>query len=504
MNNTSNEIASTKRSAQPPGGAAAPRRSKMIVENVQTEAKQFLDEKKSAADIDKFILSAALTETGNAECFEAKFGADYRFNATLNQWLKWNGVVWQVDLTGKVDDDILTTVRYRRSLVASKRFSSSEQMREKNKSLTFLLNSENMRSRKNIKQAAQLHRRLVTKIDDYDTSPDLASTLNGTIDLSSGVFRAAERRDYITTQFGTVYDEKATCPRWHAFLQEVFAGDVDLIRFIQKIIGYSLTGSTAEQKMFIFYGFGKNGKTVLINTIDAMLGGYAGKASFKTFDADKKNEQTNDLAALKGKRFVSMVESGADRKLNEPLIKEVTGGDKISCRLLYKESFEYFPQFKLFLATNHKPVITRSDYGIWRRIVLIPFTQNFEGKDEDKGLIDKLRAELPGILNWALEGLKLWRLEGLRTLPDAIDSVTEAYKDESDTVGQWREARTEHVESPPFVQALDAYTDYKNWAEKNHLMPFGIKAFKAELEQKGYVQERKSEAIFWQNLDLKA
>jgi putative DNA primase/helicase len=181
--------------------------------------------------------------------------------------------------------------------------------------------------------------------------------------------------------------------------------------------------------MFILYGYGKNGKGVFINTIASLLKDYAAATTFKTFDADKRNEQTNDLAALKGKRFVAMSESGADKRLNEPLIKQVTGGDKISCRFLHKEFFEYTPQFKLFLATNHRPVITQSDFGIWRRLVLIPFTQNFDGR-EDKQLERKLiEKELPGILNWALEGLRKWKDEGLTKKPKAVIEATAKYRE---------------------------------------------------------------------------
>jgi putative DNA primase/helicase len=507
MNSTKKENASTKNIASAlvngSAGAAAPRTSKIIVENVQTEAQEFFDKKPGGAEIDEFFLSAPLTDTGNAECFALKFGRDYRFNATNNQWLKWNGVIWETDSTGKVDADILATVRGRRLLATSQTFSSSEQMKEKNKRLAFLLSSENVRSRKNIKQAAQWQQELVTTIGEYDADNYLASTLNGTLNMRDGSFRAAARGDYITTQFGTIYDEKATCPRWKSFLQEVFAGDADLIRFMQKIIGYSLTGSTVEQKMFIFYGFGKNGKTVFINTINALLGGYAGSASFKTFDADKQSEQTNDLAMLKGKRFVSMLESAADRKLNEPLIKQVTGDDKVTCRFLHKEFFEYFPQFKLFLATNHKPIITQSDFGIWRRIVLIPFTQNFEGKEEE-GLKEKLLAELPGILNWALEGLRIWQHEGLQPVPGAVAETSKTYKEDSDTIGQWLDFRTNRVDGPPLVKSSTAYADYKSWAQENGFYPHGIKVFKATLEEKGYIHHRKSDSAYWEGLEIKA
>jgi putative DNA primase/helicase len=319
--------------------------------------------------------------------------------------------------------------------------------------------------------------------------------------LRDGSFRAADSRDYITTQFGAHYDKTADCPRWKQFFREVFADDSELIRFMQKIIGYCLTGLTTEQKMFIFYGYGKNAKSVVINMINALLGGYAGSASFKTFDADKQSEQTNDLAMLKSKRFVSMIESAADRKLNEPLIKQVTGDDKITCRFLHQEFFEYTPEFNLFLATNHKPIITQSDFGIWRRIVLIPFTQNFEGREEE-GLKEKLLSELSGILNWALEGLKLWQEERLKDLPRAVADTSRKYQVDSDTVGQWLNFRVE-LSKYISVKSSAAYADYKGWALENGFAVIGNRTFKSTLEEKGFVLHSRNDANYWLGMGLK-
>ncbi len=450
-------------------------------------------------DVEDFLANAPLTDTGNAECFAAEFGNLYRHNATNEQWLRWNGVVWAVDKTSQIDADILSTIRHRQSLVANIPIT---QTNDKAKIFTYLVRSEDVRGRKNVKQAAQWLPKFSTCIDQYDSKEYLASTLNGTIDLRDGKFYEAKRSDYITLQLGANYDPTATCPRWEQFLKEIFDGGDDLIRFTQKVIGYSLTGEMSEQKMFIAYGFGKNGKSEFVNVIQALSGDYGARASFKTFDADKQSEQTNDIAALKGKRFVSMIETGGDKKLNEPLVKEITGGDEITCRFLHREFFSYFPQFKLFLATNHKPVITHSDFAIWRRIVLIPFTQNFEGREE-KGLKGKLMSELSGILNWALEGLKLWQAEGLQPLPKAVIEATDKYKKDSDTIGQWLELRTTSMTGAS-VQSSAAYNDYKDWANENGFYPLGNRAFKASLEERGFFTARKIEAVFWFGFELKS
>ncbi len=445
-----------------------------------------------------FFTDAHLTDTGNGECFAAEFSEKYRHERTNGRWLRWDGTIWKSDADGSVDVDVLKTIRKRQTLALTGDAQSSDKL----KSLNYLIRCEDMRNRKNIKAAAELLREFVTTIDDYDANTNLASTKNGTLDLTDGSFRPAERGDYITHQLGTFYDPAAHCPRWIQFQNEVFSKDAELVRWMQKVAGYSLTGDTSEQIMFLLYGYGKNGKTVYINTLQALIGTYAGSASFKAFDADKQSEQTNDIAALKGKRFVSVAESAADKKLNEPLIKRLTGGDSITCRFLHKEFFEYTPQFKLFLASNHKPVITQSDFGIWRRVKLVPFTQNFTGR-EDRQLESKLKLELPGILNWALEGLKMWRAEGLDGIPTSVRKATEKYKSDSDTIGQWLELRT-GIAPHKDVSASIAYQDYRDWCNDNGFYALGNRSFKSSLEERGFTSSRRGNGIRWLGFELKS
>lgn len=446
-----------------------------------------------------FLTELPLTDTGNAECFRFEYGKNCRYNKTTRSWFVWDGVVWKEDEKEFVNDWILQIVRKRQQAFTDS--FNDKDWSARQRALNYMIRCEDVKYRKSIKSALEMMPDLITTIQQYNSDNYLIATQNGTLSLRSGKFYQSKREDYLTLQIGAEYNPEADCPRWKQFLTEVFKDDKELIDFIQKVVGYSLTGDTIEQLMFIFYGFGKNGKSVFINTIQALLGDYAGTASFKTFDADKRTEQTNDLAILKGKRFVSMSESGAERKLNEPLIKQVTGGDKISCRLLFKENFEYVPQFKLFLATNHKPIISQSDFGIWRRLVLIPFTVNFEGREE-KGLEEKLLSEIPGILNWAIEGLKRWLNEGLKPFPNAIKEATDVYKKDSDTVGQWLEKRT--VSNPTaLTQSSLAFNDYRDWClENGYINHLHIKTFKASLEEKGYKLIDKRGANFWQGFEF--
>jgi putative DNA primase/helicase len=441
------------------------------------------------------LIKAHLTDTGNAECFLVDNEGKFKFNKTNKAWYEWNGVIWQEDKTNVVENEILKTIRSRQGAFCGAPTETEKDIEIKGKSLKYLTRCEDVRHRTSIKQAVELLPQFISRIAEYDRDLFLSATRNGTLDLRSAKFRSSRQEDMMTLQFGTHYDAEADCPRWKQFLAEIFNDDEEMIDFIQRIAGYSLTGDISEQVMFILYGFGKNGKTVFSSVMSALLGDYAGTASFSTFDADKKSEQTNDLAILKGKRIVLMSESSADRRLNEPLIKQVTGGDEITCRFLFREHFTYIPQFKLFLATNHKPVITQSDFGIWRRIVLIPFTQNFDGR-EDPNLKEQLISELPGILNWAIEGLKKWQAKGLKHRPKAVTQATERYKKDSDTIGQWFELRMQE-DTKNEIKSSDAYNDYKTWAMENGHYPVSNKTFKSSLEERGFFQKGKKDANYW-------
>jgi putative DNA primase/helicase len=210
--------------------------------------------------------------------------------------------------------------------------------------------------------------------------------------------------------------------------------NADVITFVQTVAGWALTGDTSEQTMFILFGSGANGKSTFLNTIMYLLGDYAIATPTETFMRKNGDQNTNDIARLRGTRFVTTTEAEQGRRLSEPLIKQITGNDRMTARILYGEFFNFLPTFKIFMATNHKPVIKGTDHGIWRRIKLIPFTTRIPEEKQDKRLEDKLRAEASGILNWLLEGTRLWRREGLKA-PAAILNATDEYRGEMDVIG---------------------------------------------------------------------
>jgi putative DNA primase/helicase len=268
----------------------------------------------------------------------------------------------------------------------------------------------------------------------------------------------------------------------------------------------ALTGDTSEQDFWIGYGSGANGKSTLLNTVLRVLGDYGATTAFSTFDADNRNQYGNDLAALKGKRLVVAIEAEKERFIAESRVKSITGGDAISCRFLYGEFFEYRPQFKVWLAVNHKPNIRGTDRGIWRRVKLVPFARNFED-NEDKTLAAKLCGELPGILNWLLAGLKDWRKQGIAE-PAAVKDATKEYKEEMDTLGQWIEETCEvHADrsqsSPVSTGATDLHRAYRAWAEdRGERYPLSLNSFARRLGERGFAKTRKERGVVYHGLTL--
>ncbi len=430
-------------------------------------------------DAQAFLTEAPPTDVGNAECMELLYGDEFRYCHSRKKWLAWDGNRWKLDTDGEAERATVETVRARRRAAASQ-IDDPDKAR---KALSWALGSESESKRSAMLNTARILKTFATRVDLYDCDPMLAGVSNGVLDLKDGLRRDSQREDYITAQLGASYDTGATCPRWDQFLSEIFDGDAELIAFIQRAVGYSLTGDTREQKLFLCFGHGENGKSVFMELLSHLLGDYAANAAFDTFDAGRRSEATNDLAALKGKRIVTVIETEDDRRLAEARVKAVTGQDKISCRFLYGEFFEYRPQFKIWMAMNHKPVISGTGHSIWRRIRLIPFTQNFENRS-DKQLAAKLRDELPGILNWALAGLQAWQRDGLGTAK-AIDEATNEYRRESDLVSQWLEECTER-DIDGRMPTSAAIESYMAWCKHNGYRAPSDRVLGRRLRELGY------------------
>ncbi len=270
--------------------------------------------------------------------------------------------------------------------------------------------------------------------DELNGQPWLLNCTNGTVDLKTGKIHDHKPEDMLTQLCPTPYSAVAVSDRWEQFLKEVFRDDGDLIRFIQRFLGYCLTGNVREQILPIFWGDGANGKSTLLNAFIDVLGqDYAMQATPELLMASKHDRHPTERADLFGKRFVSTVETAQGRQLNETLVKQLTGGERIRARRMRQDFFEFDPTHKIVLCTNHKPSIQGADHAIWRRIACVPFKRRFDGNEVDRTLPDKLRQESQGILAWAVQGCLDWQRSGL-AIPKVVAETTDEYRREENVI----------------------------------------------------------------------
>ncbi len=323
---------------------------------------------------------------------------------------------------------------------------------------------------------------------------------NGSIDLTSARLMQHNPENLITKISPVEFDERAECPIWLNFLSDIFKRNQSLIGFVQRVLGMTLSGDVSEQAMFILYGSGANGKSTFLNTIMEIMGDYGENTPSETFMQKKGDGVNNDIAKLNGSRFVTAMETEYGNRLAEAVVKRLTGEDKISARFLYGEYFDFVPTFKIFMATNHKPKIAGMDDAIWRRLKLIPFEVSFDGKQRDSKLSQKLKMELPGILNWLVEGCILWQKEGLGN-PPIIDKANKKYRNEMSAIETFIQECCKKEDNEMCKSSI-LYTAYKFWAEANNERIMSTRSFSIRLEETGLDKVRRSDGIFYIGIDL--
>jgi putative DNA primase/helicase len=326
--------------------------------------------------------------------------------------------------------------------------------------------------------------------EDFDAEPWRFNCANGTVDLRTGALGLHRREDRLTRLAPVPFEPEAPCPTFTAFLGRIMEQKPELIQFMQRLVGYALTGSVREQMLFFLYGSGANGKSTLLNILLALLGeDYARQAAPDVLTVGRDRHPT-ELADLAGVRLVASIEVAEGKQLAEALVKQLTGGDKIKARFMRQDFFEFAPTFKIFLAANHKPMIRGTDHAIWRRIKLIPFAVTIPEEEQDKELLSKLRAELPGILAWAVRGCLAWQAEGL-AVPEDVRQATAAYRDESDLLAGFLTECTRQG-AKLNAQAGPLYKAYRAWAAGNGLAEremLSTVRFARQLVERGYARE---------------
>jgi putative DNA primase/helicase len=435
------------------------------------------------------------TDSGNAERFAARHGDKLRYVTEWEKWFFWNGARWSQDRTSEVGRLAKDTVR---SIYSEAANSHNEDQR---KFLSqWAQKSESAEKRSSMQKLAAIEPEIPLLPERLDANPWLLNCPNGTLDLRSGVLQKHLRTDYITKCTAVAYHPNATCPQWLQFLSQVTNKNQNLIQFLQRSVGYALTGDTREQCLFFLHGTGRNGKSTFLETLLRLFADYSQKAEMSTFLSRNNEGPRNDIAVLRGARMVAASEADGGKRLAESLIKEITGGDTIRARFLFKESFEFKPQFKLFLAANYKPQIRGTDDGIWRRIRLVPFTVTIPPEEVDKNLPQKLVAELAGILAWAVEGCLQWQQTGLGE-PQEVLEATADYREEMDVLGDFLGASCT-VSPEVRCYSRELYKAYRFWSEAQHTEPLSETSFSVRLSGKGFAKKRTKKGFLWAGIGL--
>lgn len=397
------------------------------------------------------------TDLGNARRFIAQHHEHVRsVGMGRRPWMLWEENRWVPDTTGEIERFAKTTVRLLQNEAASE-----PDAERRDAILVHAARSEQATRIRAMLELAATEPEITSTPEAFDADPWLFNVENGTIDLRTGKLKPHDRNDLLTKLSSVEFNPKAKAPLWNKFLLEVMDGDKELVEFLQRAVGYALTGDVREECFFFLYGRGSNGKSTFLEVLRDLFGDYGQQADFNTFLARKGEGPRNDLARMRGARLVVASEADQERGFDSAVIKQLTGGDTVVARKLYEELTEFRPQHKIFLAANHKPIVKEQTEAFWRRLRLVPFVVTFSARERDKTLKKQLLNELPGILNWAIKGCLLWQEHGLFE-PKAIKQATRSYREENDVLGEFIEQRCD-MDPDAWISTPELYKHFSEW-----------------------------------------
>ncbi|EOU1988693.1 hypothetical protein C4D27_07980 [Clostridium perfringens] len=439
------------------------------------------------------------SDVGNAERLISLHGKDIKFNVNSGKWYVWNGVNWELDNSFKVENLYRTVLRRFQNAIPNINISDDEiaTKKQQEKAKSFVLRNETDGKIKSVLNQAKTFKGINFMESDKDDY--LFNTPNGTINLRDLSQKKHDRKDLITQCSNYSFNrENDKCPNWIAFLNRIFCGDQELINYVQKAVGYSLTGDMSEQCLFMLWGGGANGKSTFVKALEDIMGSYA--AAIKGETLMEKNGQDGargDLARLTNKRVVIASELQEGQVFNEPLLKVLSAGETLPVRFMYQEEFMLKPKFKLWIMTNKKPKVKGNDHGIWRRWRMIPFKYKFTEKEKDPNFYEeKLKPELEGILLWAITGYQMWKEQGFEAPKEVMEAV-EDYKMDMDQVARFIEDCCKVGEGYECTGSA-MYDEYINWciAEGENYKMTNHKLAR-DLKEKGFVNKRDMNGKKW-------
>lgn len=453
-------------------------------------------------DKTKKIMPRSWDDQGRGLRMRDQFATVLKFNAVDKKWFFFNGSYWQEDIGNQKVE--LAAERVANSIKTEKpelKFSTkTDNDKAMNEWYRFQKDSRSHMAKMHM--IDEFKKYVIVKHGEFDKEDMLLNTESGYVDLSNGELHDHDIDKNFSHQTLAEYSDNVDAPLWDKFLNQIFNNDEELIHYVQKAIGYSFTGSVDEQCLFILNGRGRNGKSVFSNVVSDVAGNYAKQMNVQTIVA-KKNQSgsaNSDIARLEGARIVTSSELNEGDRFDESLVKQLTGGDKILARFLYGSEFEYKPKFKIWMATNHLPIIRGTDDGIWRRIKIIPFNIQIPKEKVDKKLEYKLKAEYTGILNWIVQGAIMWQQEGLED-PEAVRQVIENYRAEMDPLDAFLEECCTTGQNYS-IKARDMYDAYHEWAKESEEYKMSLNKFGREMSKK-LLRVKKRDGWHYVGLKLK-
>lgn len=436
-----------------------------------------------------FTTGYECTDLGNAYRLIKLHGDEMRYVPELGKWVVWDGTRWSPDNNGAAMRMAISTAR----TILQEAYKESDEKRSKELS-RWAFSSQSAYKLKEMTVLAKDLEGITKPLTQFDQDPHLLNCMNGTINLITGELQPHNRKNFIMKRVELVYYPEEKSQLWETFLKRIQNNNQEIIDYLQRAIGYSLSGETSEQCFFVLYGIGANGKTVFDETILRIMGeDYSMNAQAETILAHDGRGQTNDIARLQGARFVTVNEIERGKRMAESKVKELTGSDTVTARFLFHEPFQFKPAFKLWIRTNHKPVIKDVDHGIWRRVRLIPFTVNIPADEQDKNLLSKLQEEAPGILTWAVCGAVHWYKNGLNS-PEAISKAINEYKDEMDILKPFFDECCILSETET-VGAKELHEKFRAWCDGNGEKGMNLTAFGRAITERGFDKYRDNSGI---------
>lgn len=435
-----------------------------------------------------------LTDTGNAERLVRLFRKDIRWTSS-HGWLSWNGTHWAEDDTKRL---LGLTKKAARSIYQEAAKARSQKAAEA--TAKHAAKSESAGAREAMLALAASEPGIAVRATDLNSDPWLFNVQDGTVDLRTGILREHRREDLITRVSPIRYAGDSSAPVWRAFLERVLPQE-EVRVFVKRFLGYALTGLVREHVLVVFWGTGRNGKTTLLEIVAYVLGDYFVTAHPGLLLVRRHDPHPTERATLFGRRLAACMETGGGERLNEPLVKALTGGDTVSARKMRQDEWNFSPTHKLVLITNARPRIAGTDEGIWRRIRLVPFEVTIPEDEQDPKLPERLRAEAPGILRWLVEGCLEWQRDGLKP-PAAVVTATSTYREEQDSLADFLISAVA-IKAGSRLKASTLYQAYVKWAGESGETPLGQRRFGEGLVTRGYRRVRGAAGMTYLDVALK-